>query len=273
MVLTTIAGKAGIWGSSDGAGAAALFYYPRGIATDGANLYVADSSNHTIRKIAISTGEVTTLAGSAGASGSSDGVGTAARFYYPCGITTDGANLYVADTSNHTIRKIGISTGFVTTLAGTEEISGYRDGAGTLARFFFPYGITTDGADLYVADSSNHTIRKIAISTGVVTTFAGTADVPGNSNGTGQMARFCYPRGIETDGTNLYVADTGNHTIRRIAISTREVTTLAGSAGYEGSDDGTGDTARFYFPSGVTTDGAKIYVADTYNHKIRTITR
>jgi len=102
---------------------------------------------------------VTTLAGT-GSSGSANGTGTSASFNYPRGITTDGTNLYVADYSNHLIRKIVISTGAVTTVAGTGS-SGSANGTGTSASFNYPYGITTDGTNLYVADSGNHLIRKI----------------------------------------------------------------------------------------------------------------
>jgi len=143
---------------------------------------------------------VTTLAGT-GSSGSANGTGTSASFNNPYGITTDGTNLYVADYSNHLIRKIVISTGAVTTLAGTGS-SGSANGTGTSASFQSPEGITTDGTNLYVADTENYEIRHINISTGVVTTVAGTGS-SGSANGTGTSASFNYPHGITTDGTNL----------------------------------------------------------------------
>ncbi|MDO8444677.1 MAG: Ig-like domain-containing protein [Deltaproteobacteria bacterium] len=269
-VVTTFAGSAGSIGSTDGTGTAARFYSPYGITTDGTNLFVADYSNYTIRKIVISTGVVTTIAGSAGSSGSTDGTGTSARFYTPAGITTDGTNLFVADIANHTIRKIVISTGVVTTIAGSAGSSGSTDGTGTSARFYNPLGITTDGTNLFVADYWNHTIRKIVISTGVVTTIAGTAGTSGSTDGTGTSARFYYPAGITTDGTNLFVAD-NNSTIRKIVISTGVVTTIAGTAGTSGSTDGTGTSARFYYPRGITTDGTNLFVADDADHTIRKI--
>jgi sugar lactone lactonase YvrE len=269
--VTSIAGAAGSWGFADGTRGAARFNRPDGITTDGTNLYVTDKFNHTIRKIVISTGAVTTLAGTADSYGSTDGTGSAARFHYPNGITTDGTNLYVADTVNNTIRKIVISTGAVTTLAGTAGIPGSADGTGSAAGFNWPYGITTDGTNLYVADTYNYTIRKIVISTGAVTTLAGTAGLPGSADGTGSAARFYRPSGITVDGTNLYVADTYNYTIRKIVISTGAVTTLAGTAGSIGSADGTGSAAGFNWPSGITTDGMNLYVSDTDNYTIRKI--
>jgi len=268
--VATLAGIAGTRGTADGNRATASFYDPVGITTDGINLYVADSTNHTIRKIVIATGAVTTLAGTAGASGSTDGIGTMAKFYFPKGITTDGTNLYVADAGNNTIRKILIVTGAVSTLVGTAGTSGSADGIGIAAKFSWPEGITTDGTSLYVADG-NCTIRKVVIATGVVTTLAGIAGVSGSADGVGAAASFSTSKGITTDGTNLYVTDYANFTIRKIVITTGAVTTLAGNVGTMGSTDGTGSVASFFLPTGITTDGKSLYVTDTRNHAIRKI--
>jgi hypothetical protein len=267
-VVTRFAGTAGTSGSSNGTGTAASLNMPVGITTDGTNLYVADRANHLIRKIVISTGVVTTVAGT-GSSGSVDGTGTGASLNQPIGITTDGTNLYVVDGANHLIRKIVISTGVVTKVAGTGS-SGSADGTGTAASFNSPVGITTDGTNLYVADYANEIIRKIVIATGVVTTVAGTALNQGNKNDTGADAEFNGPRGITTDGTNLYVADAVNHLIRKIVISTGVVSTVAGT-GSSGSSNGTGTSASFNEPSGITTDGTNLYVGDGENHLIRQI--
>lgn len=273
--VTTLAGMAGTFGSSDGTGIDAEFYQPYGITTDGTNLYVTDRRNNTIRQIAISTGAVTTLAGDAlGAPsyGTTDGTGSAARFAEPTGITTDGTNLYVSDKGSDSIRKVVIATGEVTTLAGGS--TGSDDGTGAGAQFNEPYGITTDGTNLYVADSQNNTIRKIVIATGVVTTLAGDASDTwpyGSDDGTGTAALFYEPRGITTDGTNLYVADSMNNTIRKIVIATQEVTTFAGAAGVYDAEDGIGAAASFRRPVGITSDGTNLYVADYENFLIRKI--
>ncbi len=269
--VSTLAGAPGVVGSSDGTGAAARFSNPCGITTDGSNLYVADRGSHTIRKVAIAARTVSTLAGWPGAEGSADGRGAAARFFHPYGIATDGTNLYVADMFGQTIRRVAIATGTVTTLAGSPGLIGSSDGRGAEAKFYYPSGITTDGTNLYVADKNNHTIRKVAIATGTVTTLAGSVGTVGSSDGTGAAARFRYPEGITTDGKNLYVADSENHTIRKVAIATRAVTTLAGKAGVAKSADGTGAAARFFSPFGIATDGTDLYVADTYNHTIRRV--
>ncbi|MES2535149.1 MAG: NHL repeat-containing protein, partial [Pseudomonadota bacterium] len=273
--VTTFAGTAGNFGSSDGTGAAAQFLSPSGITVDASGtLYVTDANNNTIRKIT-PAGVVTTLAGMAGNAGNSDGTGGAAQFRGPFGVAVDGAgNLYVADTNNHTIRKIVIATGDVVTFAGMAGNTGSSDGTGGAALFDRPRGITFDGAgNLYVADTSNHTIRKIVIATGDVTTLAGTAGVTGGNDGTGGAAEFQSPYGITADGAgNLYVVDSGNHTIRKIVIATGDVTTLAGTAGNAGSNNGTGGAAQFQNPFGITFDGAgNLYVADTNNHTIRQI--
>ncbi|MCB1144751.1 MAG: hypothetical protein KDK54_21055 [Leptospiraceae bacterium] len=270
-IVTTFTGTKGTSGSADGTGTAATFKNPVGVVSDGTNLFVCDSYNHAIRKIIISTGAVTTLAGTKGTSGTADGTGTAATFNTPYGITTDGTNLYVAEFDNHAIRKIVISTGVVTTLAGTKGTSGTTDGTGTAATFKVPMGITTDGSNLYVADYLNSAIRKIVISTGVVTTLAGTKGASGSADGTGTAATFSGPTGITTDGTNLYVADLINHAIRKIVISTGEVTTLAGTKGTTGTADGTGTAATFNRPSGITTDGTNLYVTEIQNYSVRKI--
>jgi len=267
--VTTLAGTVQVSGSADGIGASARFNEPRGITTDGTSLFVADFQNNTIRKVDIGTGTVTTLAGSAGVPGSLDGVGLAATFNGPSGITTDGTNLYVTESGNQTIRKVIIATGAVTTLAGGAGISGSIDGTGAAARFTFPAGITTDGTNLFVADSGNNTIRKVIIATGVVNTIAGSAGSAGSTNGTGAVARFYLPCGITTDGTNLFVVDSDNNTIRKVVIATGVVTTFAGTAGTSGSADGTGVAATFHYPGWITTDGTNLFVADSQNNAIR----
>lgn len=266
--VTTYAGNTS--GSADGTGSAAGFNLPVSVTTDGTNLYVADSDNFTIRKIVIATGAVTTLAGTAGASGSTDGVGAAARFTSPSGITTDGTSLYVTDNQHHSVRKIDIATGSVAMLAGSGTC-GWADGTGTAAGFCRPEGITTDGTYLYVADNPNSgaSIRKISIATGIVTTFAGSANAFGTVDGIGAAAKFNYPIGITTDGSNLYVTEWNGDTIRKIVIATGEVTTLAGTAASPGSADGVGTAASFRNPFGITMDGANLYIADCNNNTIR----
>ena len=216
-VVTTFAGSAGSYGSTDGTGAAARFWQPRGVAVDGdGNVYVADTANHTIRKIT-PAGVVTTLAGTAGSYGSTDGTGAAASFNSPWGMAVDGdGNLFVADTSNHAIRKV-TPAGEVTTLAGSAGSSGSADGTGAAASFSQPAGVAVDGdGNLYVTDAGNRTIRKVTPA-GEVTTLAGSAGSSGSVNGIGPAARFSFPTGVVVDGDgNLYVIDNSGSTIRKV---------------------------------------------------------
>lgn len=260
-------------GITDGTGTTARFNHPLGVATDGTYLYVADTYGNTIRKITIGTWTVTRLAGSASGlagnvdSGTSDTNGDKATFNLPTGITIVGTSLYVADYGNNTIRKVDTNTGIVTTIAGSSSEAGAVDATvGTNARFYRPFGITTDGANLYVADCGNHLIRKIVLSSNAVFTLAGAAGSAGSTDstdGTGSTARFNLPTQIATDGSNLYVTDFNNSTIRQIVMATGEVTTLAGSAGNTGSVDGIKNAARFNRPNGITTDGVNLYVTDS----------
>jgi sugar lactone lactonase YvrE len=302
--LSLLAGDAGGTGNADAATAlAATFNRPAATAVDASgNLYVADTYNHKIRRIAVD-GVVTTLAGS-GTPGSADGTGTGAGFNHPMGIAVDtSGNVFVADTNNCTIRKItanaevttvfgtagtcGAATlnapidididatgalyvadrgnqvirkiapdGTMTTFAGGVGMSGYVNDTGTAARFDALWGIAVDSSgNVYVADAGNHLIRKISPA-GVVTTLAGTAQVPGSADGAGVAASFRSPLGIDVDGSgNVYVSDYGNHTIRRIDAAAN-VTTVAGTAGSSGYVDANGTSARLYYPAGIEVDAA-----------------
>jgi alpha-tubulin suppressor-like RCC1 family protein len=289
-VVTTIAGVPdGNGGYVDGPGSVARFSNPKGIDVDQAgNLYVADLGNNTIRKITptvvngVTNWAVTTIAGSAGNSGSTDAAGTAAQFNSPNDVAVDGAgNLYVADTENYTIRKItptvvsGVTNWVVTTLAGSAGNQGRVDGTGSAAQFDSPFSIAVDSAgNLYAADGS---IRKITPA-GVVTTIAGITEGPqGSQDGTGSAALFYSPQGIAVDGTgNLYVTDTMNNTIRKITptvvsgVTNWNVTTIAGAAGSVGWADGIGRAVQFNYPVGIAADSSgDVYVADTENNTIR----
>ena len=267
------------------------FNRPTGITTDGTSLFVVNSGSNTISFID-SNNKVTTVGSTAGLAGSVDvkvepnaitADAALARFNQPIGITTDGVNLYVTDSGNHTIRQINITTKAVSTAAGTSGAIGSTNGIQGIARFNLPWRITTDRTSLYVTDFSNRTIRKIDIVSGDVTKLAGASGSlgldSGSIDGTGDAARFNQPNGITTDGTYVYVTDSYQNTIRRIEISApNNVTTIAGipknaddeTLGAGGSVDSPG-TPSFYTPIGITTDGANLYVADSYNNTIRKI--
>jgi sugar lactone lactonase YvrE len=271
--VVTLAGQLGLGGYGDGPGSQAQFRLPNSLAVDRAGcVYVADTANNVIRKITPS-GEVSTLAGTAGDHGSADGTGGQARFWAPFGIAVDAdGSVYVADTANNTIRKI-TPQGMVTTLAGSAGHPGSTDGAGALARFRNPWSVAVDShGNIIVADMSNDTVRRIT-PTGEVTTLSGQAGMTGNTDGFATEARFNDPFAVTVDGAdNIYVSDSGNNTIRKMTPG-GAVVTLAGLAGYAGNSDGSDQTARFWNPQGLAVDSAgNIYVADTGNNTVRKIT-
>jgi hypothetical protein len=209
----------------------------------------------------------------AGVSGTADGTGAAAHFNNPYGVALDSSgNLFVADKSNHTIREV-TSGGVVTTIAGLPGSFGSTDGTGTDARFNQPTGVAVgSGGEIYVADSINNTIRRIAAG-GVVTTIAGTAGSAGILDGTGAAALFNQPFGVAIDSSgNLFVVEYGSDTIREVTQA-GVVTTFAGTANTAGHADGTGTAATFSQPTGIAIDGSgNLYVADAGNNTIRKVT-
>jgi len=234
---------------------------PRGIVSDGlGNIYEADFATDVIYKI--TGGTVALIAGKLNTPGTTTNTtGANARFTTPTGITYDGVgNLYVADYGNNLIRVISTTSPYnVTTLAGAGGAGAEANGTGTAAKFNSPYGITYDGAgNLYVTDITGNTIRKIVVSSAVVTTLT-----------TGLNA----PAGIVYDGsTNLYVANSVGHTIAQVPVSTGTATTFAGS-GTSGSTNGTGTAATFNTPYGLAFDASgNLIVADEASNLIRTIT-
>jgi sugar lactone lactonase YvrE len=246
------------------------FQTPAGVAQDReGNFYVTDAVLHTVHKMD-RQGNVTVMAGSAGKSGFVNGTGEAARFNVPAGlkINPKSGALLIADAGNNAVRTLN-ATGAVDTLAGG---------------FNAPSGIAVDNdGNIYVADTENHAIRKIT-SVGAVILLAGSGDpaFSGTTDATGTDARFNQPKGVAVDATNyIYVADSGNHTIRYIRPSDNYVGTLAGIAGAAGFADGPEETARFREPGGLAADGVilsgsadgSLYVADTGNSLIREITR
>jgi sugar lactone lactonase YvrE len=273
-LVTTIAGSpTNGSGSADGAGTNASFYSPEGIAVSGnGTLFVVDSLNNTIRKVTPvgNSWIVSTIAGIVGRAGTNDGSNGVSMFWSPEGIAVDSqTNVYVADTYNDTIRKVTLvnTNWVVTTLAGLAEYPGTADGSNGAARFFLPEGLAVDSADnLYVADSLNNMIRKLTPAGGnwAVTTLAGT-NSSGSADGTNDVARFNTPGGIAVDAfNNLYVADTGNNTVRKIIpFGTNWIVSTIGGEPDAPPDnnEGTGPAARFINDKGIVTEGDLISLA------------
>jgi len=267
--VSFIAGAAAT-GTTNGTGSAARFFYPERIAFNGQDaVYVADTENNRIRRVTTS-GVTTTFAGS-GIPGFAEGASGSVQFRLPRGIAVfrDG-RVIVADSENHRIRLIE-TNGTVSTYAG-QGTFGYRDGDRSYAQFDTPQGVAVDSAgNVYVSDTFNNRIRKIS-SGGVVTTMAGNGTA-GFADAMGTAAQFSSPNGLAVDKDgSVYVADTGNNRIRKISPS-GVVTTFAGS-GVSGFAEGTPETVRFNQPYDVAVDAeSRVYVADTWNHRIRVISQ
>lgn len=259
-------------GSRDGIGVAARLTQPEGMAfaPDG-SLWLTDTGNSTIRRVD-SNRQVTTVAGSAGASDITDGPDTDARFRGPMGVAVAQDNtVYVADAYSSCIRR-RTPDGMVSTFAGKPLSSGRVDGRGEAARFSSPHGLALDrDGNLLVADAFNAAIRKISPD-GEVTTFAGALGQPGTADGTRTNARFREPRNlvVAPDGA-VFVSDTGASTIRRIDAD-GTVTTFAGLRDSSGYSDGIGNKAKFLNPWGLALDShGYLWVADRGNRCIRRI--
>jgi len=264
QVVEPFAGS-GLTGNDDGDAKEARFHSPSALALAGSKIYVADEYNHRIRAIDISSETVATLAGD-GTNGFLDGPALAARFNHPFGIAFEGGKAYVADEYVHRIRVIDIGKGTVATLAGS--VAGFEDSALLSAKFYYPAGLAMGSAgEIYVADQQNHRIR--VIEGGQVTTLAGDGTV-GFVDAPALSARFYSPSGVAVDGAGrVYVADANNNAIRVVQGGT--VSTLAGN-GTLGLKNGPAHKAWFYYPSGVDVDSTgTVYVADTYNNRVRVI--
>lgn len=272
-VVTTFAGTPGQRGSADGVGASASFEDGRALAIDRhGNLFVTEPSSNTVRKIT-PDGVVSTFAGSAGQSGSADGVGAEARFNFPYGVAVDALdNVIVSDMYNGTIRKI-TPNGVVTTIAGTAGMSSINDGIGADARFHFPAALAVDkSGNIYVTEWDARVIRKITPA-GHVTTVAGTLMHDGSVDGNASSAQFSYLNGLTVDKNgNIFVVDFGNQTIRKITAAGM-VSTIAGMARQSGSTDGQGLASKFNQPAYIAIDNNdNLFVSEIWNHTIRKLT-
>ena len=276
-VISVFSGNGSSGYSGDGGPAtAASLNSPAEVAADGSgNIYIADTYNSAIRKVS-TNGTITTVAGNGSAGYSGDGgAATNANLSYPSGVVVDNlGNIYIADTFNDRIRKVG-TNGIITTVAGNGS-SGYSGdgGAATSASLYDPFNVAMDNVgDIYIADTYNNAIRKVGTN-GVITTVAGngTGDYSGDG-GAATNASISDPWGVSLDSFgNLYIADSGNEVIRKVGTN-GIITTAAGngSPSYSG-DGGPATSASLYNPLGVAvSDSGNLYIADTDNGVVREV--
>jgi pimeloyl-ACP methyl ester carboxylesterase/sugar lactone lactonase YvrE len=277
-VISTAAGNGTAGYSGDGGAAtSAELNGPGDVAVDSAgNIYISDLSNNRIRKVTVSTGVISTVAGNGTKGYSGDGGAATSAEIGSSSVTVDTAgNIYLADDSNNRIRKVTVSTGIITTVAGngTAGFSG-DGGAATSAELDVPDGVVVDSAgNIYIADHNNERIRKVTVSTGKISTVAGdgTAGYAGDG-GAATSAELNGPGGLALDSAgDIYIGDFGNNRIRKVTVSTGKISTVAGNgtAGYSG-DGGAPNNAEMNGPSGIALDSAgNIYIADFGNNRIR----
>jgi len=264
-------------GFSNGNGQSA-FNLPRGLAlaADGDTLYVADSDNHAIRKVALGAGIVSTIAGTGRQAERFHRGGIAREVAlsspWDLALTPEGDILFVAMAGFHQIWALDLASGLIAPYAGTGH-EAIKDDARLQAWFAQPSGLSLDGGVLYVADSETSAVRAVetAGATGRVSTLTGTGlFVFGDSDGVGEASRLQHALGVCADAHDVYVADTYNNRIKKIDKETGEVSTIAGD-GFAGLHDGVGRAARFWFPASIHAGWGALYVADTNNHAVRVL--
>jgi sugar lactone lactonase YvrE len=278
-VIATVAGS-GVqgFGGDGGAATAAELDSPGGLAMDAAgNLFIADTHNHRVREVAGATGIITTVAGTGAAGFSGDGAAaTAARLDLPTALAVDAVgNVYVADMDNHRVRRIAAGTGVITTVAGN-GVEGFAGdgGSATAASIDSPNGLAVDSAgNLYIADTHNGRVREVSAATGIISTVAGTGaeQAFGGDGGAATAAGLALPRGLTIDAAgNIYVADSGNHRVRRISAA-GTITTVAGQGTEAFAGDGApAVAASLDSPRAVAmSPGGLLTLADTDNQRIR----
>jgi sugar lactone lactonase YvrE len=284
--ITTVAGIGRSHGfSGDGGDATnAQLDKPEGVAADSSgNIYIADTNNHVIRKVAAATGIITTVAGIGKQNGytGDGGLATAAELNKPQGVYVDpSGNIYIADTENHVVRKVNATTGIITTIAGTGSSGDTGDGgAAILAELNKPHGVFSDlSGNIYIADSDNHRIKKVDAVTGIITTIAGTGSSgDAGDDGPAISASMNKPRGLWVDESgNILIADTENNRVKKVDTSTGIINNVAGngSGAYSG-DDGPATSASLKKPHAVCMHEAAapayLVIADPSNHRIREV--
>lgn len=285
-IISTVAGNGTQGNSGDGGPATSAEiedYNNEAIAFDkNNNMYITDSHNNTVREVNAATGIINTIAGTGIGGYNSDNIAaTAAKLNYPIGVCTDDTgNIYIADEGNYRVRKVRVSTGIISTVAGTGSFGYTGDGGPATAAEISPNSVEVDtSGNIYVSDANNSVVREITISTGIINTVAGNGSFGYTGDGGPATSAEINPSSIALDSlNNLYILDGntaygGNRWIREVDATTQNISTIAGNGGGDYDGDGIAATsAQLFFPGGLKTDAAgNVYVADWGNNRIREI--
>ena len=278
-VITVIAGTLGV----NGPASSGLLYDPRGIALDGTLLFIADRDNNAVEELNLTTGALTTIAGTGTFGDAGDGgPAIAAELASPSAVAVDstGQNVFIADTFNNAIREVNLASGMITTVAGTLGTAGFSGNGGpaTSATLFDPSGVVVDrSGNIYIADSDNEVVREVNASTGIISTFAGTAQTAGftGDGGLATSATLSAPSGLafNSTGTTLFIADRDNNAIRQVNLATGIITTLAGNGTFGSTGDGgPAIAATLSSPRSIAVDtSGNVYIADALGNQVRMV--
>lgn len=275
--VTSVSGTSRIMGALDGTASTGGFRGLTGLTTDGAYLYAADMPANAIRRVSLADGSISTFSGQLNLAGYQEGIGSGALYNGPRGVIELNGYLYVSDTANNLIRRIDIASGQSSQVAGAPlgatgfdpQISASVSNA---AKFEQPKGVATDdGIIYYVADAGAHVIRKIDLNANTVVTIAGTTYRSGNVDGIGTAASFNVPWGLLKEGNYLYISEQSGHRIRRMDLTTGQVTRIVGTGTAGGTNNVTGTSATINSPLQMVSDGTFLYVAEFGGHRVRKI--
>ena len=272
--IVTVAGSPVPLGDG-GPATVAQLSLPYGAVIDSGNLYIGDASNNRVRRVDLTTGTITTFAGTGVAGSSGDGgPATAAQLNVPRVVAVGSGSLYITEYGGNRVRRVDLATGIITAIAGTGAAGfGGDGGPATAAQLNSPVGLALDSRNLYISDYVNNRVRRVDLATGTISTFAGTG-VAGFSGdgGPATAAQLNAPRLLAVAQGNLYIADTANNRVRRVDLATGTITTFAGTgvAGF-GGDSGPATAAQLSSPYGVALDSGNLYISDLTNQRIRRV--